>query len=228
MRAEILYEDEHLLVCVKPAGMDSQASRGLNPDMVSEIRNYLKADCGKLPYVGVIHRLDRPVSGIMVYGKTQKASGTLSNQVKNHQMKKIYYAVLCGKPVDKQGELVDYLWKDGKTNTSRVVKADQGKKAVLKYRILGVKEDQERTLSLAEIDLQTGRHHQIRVQFSHFGFPLLGDTRYQKEESDRSRRDPLALAAVGLGFRHPETGKWMEFKKEPEQPVFLGFHNLEE
>ena len=135
---DVLYEDKDVLVVVKPAGIESQTSRRLEPDMVSEIKNYLhrKAQEAKKlstglspkastvtvePYVGVIHRLDKPVRGVMVYAKNQKAAAHLSRQVQDGKLEKIYQAVVCGKPVDNVGKYVDYLLKDGKTNTSRIV-----------------------------------------------------------------------------------------------------------
>ena len=156
---DVLYEDKDVLVVVKPAGIESQTSRRLEPDMVSEIKNYLhrKAQEAKKlstglspkastvtvePYVGVIHRLDKPVRGVMVYAKNQKAAAHLSRQVQDGKLEKIYQAVVCGKPVDNVGKYVDYLLKDGKTNTSRIVdkSAAGAKRAELEYQILEEKD----------------------------------------------------------------------------------------
>ena len=156
---DILYEDKDILVVVKPAGVESQTSRRLEPDMVSEIKNYLhrkvqetkklstglspKASTAPVdPYVGVIHRLDKPVRGVMVYAKNLKAAAHLSRQVQEGKLEKIYQALVCGKPVDNVGKYVDYLLKDGKTNTSRIVdKSVAGaKRAELEYQILEKKE----------------------------------------------------------------------------------------
>ena len=186
---DILYEDKDILVVVKPAGVESQTSRRLEPDMVSEIKNYLhrkaqetkklstglspKASTAPVdPYVGVIHRLDKPVRGVMVYAKNLKAAAHLSRQVQEGKLEKIYQALVCGKPVDNVGKYVDYLLKDGKTNTSRIVdKSVAGaKRAELEYQILEKKEQEDGTVrSLVEIHLHTGRHHQIRVQFAAHG-----------------------------------------------------------
>lgn len=152
---DILYEDKDILVVVKPAGVESQTSRRLEPDMVSEIKNYLhrkvqetkklstglspKASTAPVdPYVGVIHRLDKPVRGVMVYAKNLKAAAHLSRQVQEGKLEKIYQALVRGKPVDNVGKYVDYLLKDGKTNTSRIVdKSVAGaKRAELEYQIL--------------------------------------------------------------------------------------------
>lgn len=233
---KVLYEDSDLLVVEKPAGLESQSSRRLEPDMVSEIKKYLstkKSTRGKEPYVGVIHRLDKPVSGVMVYAKNQKAAASLSKQVQKKQMKKIYYAVTCGKPVDNVGNFVDYLLKDGKTNCSHVVDKEnkEGKKAELSYRILDVREEN----ALVEITLLTGRHHQIRVQFASRNVPLWGDNKYnpmwggtaieQEIEGEKKlgvikRNAGLSLAAVRLSFFHPVTGHYMEFSTEPKGPGF--------
>ena len=188
---KIIYEDADLLVVEKPAGLESQSSRKFEPDMVSEIKNYLRISTKKStksstgggePYVGVIHRLDKPVAGVMVYAKNQKAAASLSRQVQDGRMEKQYRAVVCGKLVDIVGNYVDYLLKDGKNNYSSVVDktAAGSKRAELSYRVLGEKEEAakgetQEILSLVEIRLLTGRHHQIRVQFAAHGTPLWGD-----------------------------------------------------
>ena len=237
---EILYEDNDILVVVKPAGIESQTSRRLEPDMVSEIKNYLhsyKTKENKLstkmsttvstgyvdPYVGVIHRLDKPVRGVMVYAKNPKAAAHLSRQVQEGKVKKIYQAVLCGKPVDNVGKYVDYLLKDGKTNTSCTVdKLTSGaKRAELEYKIMDVKTDRDgNEKTLVEIYLHTGRHHQIRVQFAAQKTPLAGDTKYGYNVTPssgisspgvRKSREQLALCAVKLSFLHPVSGKLLVF-----------------
>ena len=172
--------------------------------------------------MGVIHRLDKPVGGLMVYAKNKKAAAALSKQVQEHKLQKTYRAVVCGKPVDNVGKYVDYLLKDGKTNTSRIVdKSVAGaKRAELEYQILEKKEQEDGTVrSLVEIHLHTGRHHQIRVQFAAHGTPLMGDTKYGAPAAasvGRARREPLALCAVRLSFIHPVTGKRMEFSTKPQ------------
>lgn len=227
----VLYEDQEILVVEKPAGMESQSSRRFEPDMVSEIKNYLKLSTklstnastkGKEPYVGVIHRLDKPVGGIMVYAKTQRAAAALSKAVQEHRIQKTYQAVLCGKTVDIVGNYVDYLLKDGKSNHSQVVdkSVPDSKRAELRYRILEEKETEKGVLSLTEIELLTGRHHQIRVQFSSHGLPLWGDNKYNPACEARSS---LALYAVGLSFEHPVTGKQMHFTLPPKGSIFRQF-----
>lgn len=250
----ILFEDQSIIVAEKPAGLESQATRKLEPDMVSEIKKHIHKlstpSSGKKgePYVGVIHRLDRPVGGIMVYGKTREAAASLSRQVQDRSMEKYYLAIVCGNLVDNVGNFVDTLLKDGKTNRSRVVDKDEkgGKRAELDYRLLsrGILDGQP--VSLAEIHLKTGRHHQIRVQFASRGFPLWGDEKYGdgqekgREEasgepspvlpSRRGRRGPqetLALYAYRLEFDHPVTGKRLKFEKKPEEGAFLRYEERE-
>ena len=186
---KVLYEDDEILVAVKPAGVESQAAKRFAPDMVSEVKKHLviNKSCtpGKEPYVGVIHRLDKPVSGVMVYAKTKRAAAALSEQVQSHKMKKIYTAVVHGRPVNMVDNYVDYLVKTPNGNYSQVV--DKGitgaKKAELSCEVLKTIDWEAAgmpgtELSLVRIALKTGRHHQIRVQMAHHGTPLYGDMKY--------------------------------------------------
>lgn len=195
----ILYEDKDIIVVHKPAGLESQSSRSFAPDMVSEIRRYLHnsqnihklttvESKGQPPYVGVIHRLDKPVSGIMVYAKNQKSAAALSAALQAGKVDKNYMAVVCGKLVDKQGAYVDYLRQDKKNNTSTIVDKSvrDARKSVLRYREMEVihsPADEEKNVSLVDIELLTGRHHQIRVQMAGHGTPLYGDGRYGRNIS---------------------------------------------
>lgn len=227
---KILYEDPEILAVVKPAGVESQSARRFAPDMVSQIKKYLVINkmCtpGKEPYVGVIHRLDKPVSGVMVYAKTKNAAAKLSSQLQNGKMKKIYQAVVCGKPVDNVENLVDYLKQSVDGNYSQVV--DKGmkdaKRAELSYRLVRTVREEERELSLLEIRLMTGRHHQIRVQCAAHGLPLWGDAKYNPGFSGQS---PLALCAVSLAFPHPSTGRIMEVSMKPSGGAFEKFYQAE-
>lgn len=225
---KLLYEDHSIIVVEKPIGMESQSSRSFEPDVVSEIKKHIRSlsTDKKEPYVGVIHRLDKPVSGVMVYAKTQKAAAALSRQVQDGTMKKIYRAVLCGKPVDNVGNYVDYLRKDGKTNRSAIV--DKGisdaKRAELNYRVVDSLEADGQILTLVEIQLLTGRHHQIRVQFAGHGTPLWGDQKYNPQFAQEGRRGvSVALSACRLAFCHPVTQKQMEFSMEPQGEIFGRF-----
>lgn len=242
---KILYEDSSIIVVDKPAGMESQSSRGFAADVVSELKKHRAAELstdlstkrtgvrGKNSrdlgenYIGVIHRLDKPVSGVMVYAKTREAANILSEQVKQHQMEKIYCAVVCGSFVDNVGNYVDNLLKDEKNNCSMIVDKGikGGKTAQLSYRVVDETVVNGEEWSLVEIHLQTGRHHQIRVQFSGHGHPLWGDNRYNPLWGGTAssacflpaekRRGSLALCAVSLSFFHPDTGKRVTFEREP-------------
>ncbi|MCI9102193.1 MAG: RluA family pseudouridine synthase [Lachnospiraceae bacterium] len=250
----IRYEDREIIVVEKPQGIEAQSSRSFEPDMVSLIQNHiagregregrdthkistnLSTNWGKHstkpvhkqpPYVAVIHRLDRPVAGIMVYAKTKKAAAALSSQVKEGKMEKTYYAVICGKPVDFVGNYVDYLRKNGKTNRTEIVdkEAEGGKRAELAYQVVETI-TREQELSLVRIRLLTGRHHQIRVQFAGRGMPLWGDNRYNPEFALGKARGSIALCAAGLSFSHPSLGKKMEYWMQPVGEAFSWFSEI--
>lgn len=221
----ILHEDNDIIVCHKPAGIATQTARVGQADMVSEIANYLtaKRDGGeKSPYVGVVHRLDQPVEGILVFAKNKQAAADLSRQAAGEEMKKEYLALVCGKDMRRSGELTDYLLKDGKTNTSRVVPAEVkgAKEAWLSYEVLWEKPPE----ALVKICLHTGRHHQIRVQMANAGMPLLGDHKYAGEEVIALSKElgirETALCAYRLSFTHPKTGEHMQFEISPEGAAF--------
>ena len=199
---KILYEDNHLLVVEKPINMPTQEDDSKDLDLLSELKKYLKEKYNKPGnvYLGLVHRLDRPVGGVMVFGKTSKASSRLSEQVRTHLLKKKYYAIVSGKVTG--GTLKDKLLKDEKTNTTIV--SDKGKEAILTYELINYKND----LSLVEIDLKTGRSHQIRVQFSSRGHALYGDQRYNSKSSPGEQ---IALFAYQLSFIHPVTKEKMTF-----------------
>ena len=218
MRAVIQYEDDAILVIHKPAGIATETARIGQADVVSELRNYLKAK-GKGTYLGMIHRLDQPVEGLLVFAKTPEAAKALTKQLENGTLKKSYAALVpkIEGESSRQGELEDYLLKDGKTNLSKVVTAGtQGaKKAKLSWKLLHDIETAEAAYSLIEVEIFTGRHHQIRVQMSHAGMPLLGDCKYGNELSqDLSEKLGIrqtALLANHLALKHPVTKKHMEF-----------------
>ncbi len=246
MKKEILFEDKDLLVIWKPAGIATQTGKIGQADVVSELKNYLAKQADSTapkgePFLGVIHRLDQPVEGLLVFAKNKQAAAALSKQLtagEEGMLNKQYLAVVCGKPEEMSGELVDYLEKT-KDNTARVCKSgDAGaKKAVLQYRILdtaigrylpGVTEDfKEAEISLAEITIETGRFHQIRCQMSHAGFPLLADRKYGTEElkalSEQLGLKNVALCAYSIAFKHPTTGKQMSFVKNPEGGIYAHF-----
>lgn len=219
MGLNILFEDDHVLVVKKDAGIPVQAGKMRIMDLQGLIKNelYRRNRKGGEPYLGLIHRLDQPVEGVMVFAKTPFAAGALSEQVTDGRMKKHYLALLCGKPAEDSGKLVDYLVKDGRTNTSSVVKEQNkdAKRAELNYQVL--KRYEETTL--VEVELITGRHHQIRVQMANAGWPLYGDTKYNPQFQEVMEHVQTALCAYKLSFVHPKTKKVMEFCIEPDNSM---------
>lgn len=210
---DILFEDDAILVCRKHAGMAVQSASIGQMDMESVLRIYLKGG-----FVGVVQRLDQPVEGVLVFGKSSQDTAALNQQQQNGKMKKMYLAAFTGIAKKKESVLEDYLVKDGRTNTSRVVDKNtpQAKKSILSYKIL----NQNENLGLAEVTLQTGRHHQIRVQMSHHEMPLWADGKYKKELMEEEQNQPIGLCAYRLEFEHPKTKKKMKFQIEPEGEIF--------
>lgn len=203
---KILYEDNHILVVVKPINMPVCEDSSGDLDLLSYLKNYLKEKYNKPGnvYLGLVHRLDRPVGGVMVFAKTSKAASRLSEQVRVGKVCKRYYAVICGS-LSGSGEFHDKLLKDSKTNMVRV--DSSGKDSSLKYNVLWNKNN----YSLVDIELITGRSHQIRVQFSSRGYPLFGDQRYNKSSKVGEQ---IALFSYYLSFIHPTTHEIMEFKED--------------
>ena len=224
MEIDILYEDGQLLVCRKPAGVPVQSGKVGQKDMVSILRNYRNGKEGDT-YIGLVHRLDQPVQGVMVFAKTKMAAAELSRQITDGRMKKQYLAVTCGKPMKKQGALVDYLLKDGRTNTSSIVpEGTKGaKRAELRYRIIA----ETPGYALAEIELLTGRHHQIRVQMAGAGMPLAGDRKYNLSDAGQTEKY-VTLAAHRLSFEHPVLQKEICFEGKPEGAIFKKFESFPE
>ncbi|MGN0153979.1 MAG: RluA family pseudouridine synthase [Lachnospiraceae bacterium] len=225
MKVEILYEDQDILVCVKPFGMPAQSDKSRDTDLLSYLKNHIfeEEEMDEEPYLAMVHRLDRPVGGIMVFAKNQKAAANLSDQVQDGTMVKFYQAILTGELPQECGELEDYLLKDGKTNTTKVVrKGTKGaKKAVLEYEVLDVFETDDGILSYVLIELLTGRHHQIRVQMAARGAGIYGDTKYNPLFTKTKKKyQQIALFATRLEFEHPASGEHMVFKTEPEGDVF--------
>lgn len=228
MRTEILYEDEHIIVAAKPSGLATQSSKIGQPDMVSELKKHLARQApGKAPYLGVVHRLDQPVEGLLVFAKDSKTAAALTKQLSAGSLHKTYFAVLCGKPDRKEDCLVDYLIKT-QDNAARVVEESHpdGKKAVLRYQVLQTT-DTPCALAPAEIHIETGRFHQIRVQMSHAGYPLLGDVKYGTEETVAISRSlgisVVGLCACSLEFMHPATKEKMHFEVKPQGKAFAFF-----
>ena len=240
-KPDIIYEDNDIIICYKPAGIATQTRRIGQQDMESFIRNY-RAAKNEPPYVGIVHRLDQPVEGVMVFAKNQKAAASLSRQIKEHTTEKYYRAASRGQGVsgtDKKEDnhapawhtLTDYISFDKRTNTSKITseKDRLAKKAVLQYRVISVTPDRDGSQNECirtefDIKLLTGRHHQIRLQLAHIGYPLIGDTKYGKPASNNSGtgsksgrtgggvREQLALCSYKLVFDHPATGERMTFE----------------
>lgn len=215
MNPDIVYEDEFILVCHKPAGIATQSAKIGNPDMVSILKNYLyrKSSIKKEPYLSVIHRLDQPVEGLLVFSKTPAATKHLNQQLNQSGFHKVYHAIILGNLPQKEGTLVDYLLKDGRTNTSKVCSPNTpgAKKSILSYKELRpITLSDNSSYPLVEITLETGRHHQIRVQLSHAGCPILGDRKYGSTQSP-SPVSSLQLFACKLAFQHPITKKQLNF-----------------
>lgn len=243
----ILYEDNHILVCHKPSGIATQTARVGQADMVSEMENYLAqgsrqnasgekhpgrhASVSHQPHIYVVHRLDQPVEGILVFAKQQAAAADLSAQAAGEGMEKEYLAFACdlrgAGERTQSGILTDYLLKDGKTNRSHIVPPEVkgAKEARLRYEIMR-QEGNDPQCAVIKIRLYTGRHHQIRVQMANAGLPLLGDRKYAPGEavamSERLGIRDVALCAYRLTFVHPKTKERMQFEIKPEGAAFRG------
>lgn len=221
---KILFEDNHIIVVVKPYNISVQEDSSKDEDMLTIIKSFIK-ERDKKPgnvFLGLVHRLDRPTGGVMVFAKTSKGAERLSAQLKEKKLKKHYLCVVNGKPQLNSNELVTYLKKDEKTNTVSIVPklSDGAKEAKLKYRVIETKNG----LSLLEIDLITGRSHQIRVQMSkQLNLPIFGDFKY----GDKAHGGKLALWAYDLEFSHPISKKTMHFKVAPDtsNPAFKLFES---
>lgn len=209
MEPEILYEDDAILVCRKPAGIAVQTGRLGQADMESLLKNY-RAAKGEPPRIAVVHRLDQPVEGIMAFAKTDGAAASLGRQMRERLADKYYYAMTDGVPAKKKGTLEDELLRDGRTNLSSVVERGTAgaKRAVLSYEVL--KERGGR--GILRIRLETGRHHQIRVQLAHAGMPIVGDRKYNFKEHVTPSGRALALCAYRLVIRHPVSRRKLEFE----------------
>ena len=211
---KVLYEDNHIIVVRKDPNIPSQADKTEDLDMLTIIKKYIKEKCNKPGnvYLGLVHRLDRPVGGVMVFAKTSKAASRLSNQVREKIFKKKYLAVVDGEFEKAKGTLEDYLYKDERNNISKVVNPEKknAKLAKLYYEVLAYNEVKD--LSLVKVNLHTGRHHQIRVQLSHAGHSIFGDQKY----GTRGRGKQIALWAYELTIQHPVSKEEMTFKCLPE------------
>ena len=212
---KVIYEDNHIIVVEKPVNIPSQGDKTGDIDMLSIIKQYLKEKYNKPGnvYLGLVHRLDRPVGGVVVFAKTSKSATRLSNQVREKDFEKTYLAVVNGKMEKSEDTLEDYLLKNEKNNMSKVVKegTKNSKLAILDYEVL--KYDPEIDLSVLKINLHTGRHHQIRVQLSSRNHSIYGDQKY----GGRGHGKQIALWAYELKLNHPISNEQMTFKSIPEK-----------
>jgi len=199
----IIYEDNHLLVVEKPINIPVQEDNSKDLDLSTLLKNFIKKRDNKPGnvYLGLVHRLDRPVGGIMVFAKTSKCASRLSEQIRNRTFKKTYYAVVENK-INSEGKFIDKLLKDSKTN---IVKVDsKGKEAILNFKLIEYKDN----LSLVKINLETGRSHQIRVQFSSRNYPLYGDQKYNVNAKIGQQ---ISLFSNSITFNHPVTKESISF-----------------
>lgn len=223
-KIKILYEDNHLLVVEKPVNIPVQKDSTNDIDLLTALKDDIKVRYNKPGnvYLGLVHRLDRPVGGAMVFAKTSKAASRLSDQVRTRGLNKTYYAVVHGEVKEKRGRLEDYLLKDEKTNMVSVVSPDVegAKQAVLDYEVI----DTARVYTLVKINLHTGRSHQIRVQFSNIGHPLYGDQRYGRSVNKVGQQ--IALWSCGIVLKHPTTKEELSFKCNPPDLEPWNWFNL--
>ena len=210
---KVIYEDNHLLVCDKPVNIPMQEDESKDKDLLTIAKEYIKEKYNKPGdvYLGLVHRLDRPVSGVCVFARTSKAASRLSSQVFSHTFKKTYLAIVEDNGLQDSGHFEDYLLKDNKTNMVKVNK--NGKLAILDYEVI----DRINNLALVKIHLKTGRSHQIRVQFSSRNHALWGDQRYNKNSEVGQQ---IALHASTLEFEHPTTKEHLIFNSSVNRKPF--------
>ncbi len=206
MNLFVLYEDNHIIAVYKPAGMLVQGDHSGDPTLMDEVKYFLKQKYNKPGnvFLGMVHRLDRPVAGIVLFGKTSKGAARLSEQIRSHTIQKIYHALVIGEPKEPRGTLVNYLKKDTDKNFVKVydIAVEGALRAELDYEVVESKNGK----SLVKIFLKTGRPHQIRTQLSHIGCPIVGDVKYgapsQIEiESEGEKHTVLALCATSVTFK---------------------------
>ena len=209
----VLYEDNHIIVVEKKPNVLSQSDYTNDLDLLSIVKNYVKEKYQKPGnvYIGLVHRLDRPVGGIMVFARTSKAAARLSKMIQNKEMIKEYLLVCHGNMKNK-GIMEDYILKE--KDKSIIASENKGKYAKLEYELL----DKKDNLNLVKVNLITGRHHQIRVQFSSRGNPLYGDQLYGIQDKNQ-----IALYAYHLRFKHPVKDEIMDFKLIPQGKVWGEF-----
>lgn len=213
----VVYEDNHIIVVIKPFNVPSQADNTGDMDMLTLVKDYIKNKYNKPGdvYVGLVHRLDRPTGGVMVFAKTSKAASRLSEAIRNGNFEKKYLAVVCGVPTYKSGKLEHYLKKDARNNKVVIAPfSEEGtKRAELDYKVI----DDNQGFSLVYINLITGRSHQARVQMASLGTPIFGDMKYGADK--RTKGYNLALWATEIKFVHPTTKETMLFRAFPPEDL---------
>lgn len=220
----ILYEDNHIIVVVKPPGILSQSDGTDKQDMLSLLKEYIKNKYQKPGnvYLGLVHRLDLNVGGIMVYAKTSKAASRLFEAMKDHDFSKEYFAVIeADLPVGESKILEDFLGKDENEKKALITNPEKGKYAKLEYEVIDNCKINNKSLSLVKINLMSGRFHQIRIQFASRGMPLFGDTKYGHRYRTNNRE--LGLFAYSLSFPHPVSKDTLSYSSNPTQNVFQQF-----
>ena len=217
LQPEIIFEDNSIIVCYKPAGFATQTKNVAEQDMVSFLQNY-RASKGENTYIGVITRLDQPVEGVLVFAKTKEAAAKLSKYLQQHIMAKKYYAVVTRAGLPESGTMVDYIVKDSVKSRAKVVNESdpRAKRAELRYKAV----DQVDDRTLLDIELITGRFHQIRCQLASRTAPILGDVKYGGTRTG----EPLCLASYEISFLHPDTGEQMNYVVKPRGNGFKDFN----
>jgi len=215
MELNVLFEDNHLLAVEKPRNLLIQEDATGDPDLLNIAKEFLVEKYNKPgnAFLGLVHRLDRPVGGVILFAKTSKAASRLSNEIRLNQFDREYYAVIRGTPDKKQDTLTDYLLKNRKTNISSVVSPDtkDAKKSILNYEVVGI--DEANDLSLVYVTLETGRSHQIRLQLSHMGYPIYGDQKYGQKVNQPGEQ--IALWAYKIAVKHTTKDEIVTVSLEP-------------
>jgi len=209
MDLNILFEDKYVIAVEKPQSIPVQSDKTNDEDLMLYVKKYLRGKSGhEEPYIGLIHRIDRPVGGVVVFAKNKFANSELSEQIRTNSIKKEYMVVVCGKPNNDEGILEDYMKKLVTINMSKITNSDDknAKLARLKYNTVETLEDKEYgLLSLVKVELYTGRHHQIRLQLSNNMMPIWGDNKYNKVFVKKKEFTNIALWSYKYVFKHPKT-----------------------
>lgn len=226
---KILFQDECIIVVEKPPKMPCQSDKTEDENLLSLLTKQLLEGGTKDPYLGLVHRLDRPVGGVLVLAKTKEANRILSKQISERSLTKEYLTVVCGIPTDPHGELRDYLKKLVTINMSKVVPkgTKNAKEAILEYSLIDTRNtDEYGDISLLKLNLKTGRHHQIRVQLSNAGLPIWGDNKYNKVFVKKKGWTQISLWAHKIAFRHPKNNTLVSFLSIPNDEYPWNFFEI--